>query len=106
MGRHTAEFQRRWHDRYPKVALHLIRHNTPTGGLAEGLCDLAVLRTPVDTRRYAHALVGHERRYLALASDDPLTRRRSIRLAEIRERTLVVDRRLIDAVTTGLSLAA
>ncbi|MFC4467030.1 LysR family transcriptional regulator [Streptomyces xiangluensis] len=93
MGRHTAEFQRRWHDRYSDVELHLIRHNTPTGGLAEGLCDLAVLRTAVDTRRYAHALVGHERRYVALASDDPWTRRRSIRLAEICERTLVVDRR-------------
>ncbi|MEU6786801.1 LysR family transcriptional regulator [Nonomuraea angiospora] len=93
MGRHTAEFQRRWHDRYPGIELHLIRHNTPTGGLAEGLCDLAVVRTPIDTRRYAHALVGHERRYLALASDDPWARRRSIRLDEIRERTLVVDRR-------------
>ncbi|MGW0196534.1 LysR family transcriptional regulator [Nonomuraea sp. NPDC003201] len=93
MGRHTAEFQRRWHDRYPGIELHLIRHNTPTGGLAEGLCDLAVVRTPIDTRRHAHALVGHERRYLALASDDPWAGRRSIRLDEIRERTLVVDRR-------------
>ncbi|MFI9842148.1 LysR family transcriptional regulator [Nonomuraea sp. NPDC051941] len=93
MGRHTAEFQRRWHDRYPGIELHLIRHNTPTGGLAEGLCDLAVVRTPIDTRRYAHALVGHERRYLALASDDPWAGRRNIRLDEIRERTLVVDRR-------------
>jgi DNA-binding transcriptional LysR family regulator len=101
MGRHTAEFQRRWHDRYPDVELHLIRHNTPTAGLAEGLCDLAVLRTPVDTRRYAHALVGHERRCLALASDDPWTRRRSIRLEEVRERTLVVDRR---TGTTSLDL--
>ncbi|MGW4965898.1 LysR family transcriptional regulator [Nonomuraea sp. NPDC004186] len=93
MGRHTAEFQRRWHGRYPGIELHLIRHNTPTGGLAEGLCDLAVVRTSIDTRRYAHALVGHERRYLALASDDPWAGRRSIRLDEIRERTLVVDRR-------------
>ncbi|OEU85820.1 LysR family transcriptional regulator [Streptomyces abyssalis] len=93
MGRHTTEFQRRWHHRYPGVELHLIRHNTPTGGLAEGLCDLAVLRTAPDTRRYAHALVGHERRHLALASDDPWVTRRSIRLNEIRQRTLVVDRR-------------
>ncbi|MEV4361025.1 LysR family transcriptional regulator [Nonomuraea sp. NPDC049625] len=93
MGRHTAEFQRRWHGRYPGIELHLIRHNTPTGGLAEGLCDLAVVRTSIDTRRYAHALVGHEPRYLALASDDPWAGRRSIRLDEIRERTLVVDRR-------------
>src|SRR6201996_1538227 len=45
-GRHTAEFQRRWQDRYPGVGLHLIRHNTPTGGLSEGLCDLAVIRAP------------------------------------------------------------
>ncbi|MFF2961076.1 LysR family transcriptional regulator [Streptomyces sp. NPDC057963] len=93
MGRHTAEFQRRWHDRHPGIELHLIRHNTPTGGLAEGLCDLAVVRTPVDTRRYAHALVGHERRYVALASDDPWAKRRSVRLEEARGRTLVVDRR-------------
>ncbi|MFJ6687135.1 LysR family transcriptional regulator [Streptomyces werraensis] len=93
MGRHTAEFQRRWYDRYPGIELHLIRHNTPTAGLAEALCDLAVIRTVVDTRRYAHALVGHERRYIALASDDPWAKRRSICLAEICERTLVVDRR-------------
>ncbi|WP_149179957.1 LysR family transcriptional regulator [Streptomyces sp. TRM49041] len=93
MGRHTPEFQRRWHDRYPGVELHLIRQNTPTGGLAEGLCDLAVVRTAIDPRRYDHAVVGHERRYVAMAADDPWARRRTIRLDEVRERTLVVDRR-------------
>ncbi|GAA4835446.1 LysR family transcriptional regulator [Saccharopolyspora rosea] len=92
-GRHTAEFQRRWRDRYPDVELQLIRHNTPTGGLAEGLCDLAVIRAPVDRRHWSHAVVGHERRYVALATDDPWARRRSIRLAEIPSRTLVLDRR-------------
>ncbi|WP_254712024.1 LysR family transcriptional regulator [Streptomyces sp. TRM64462] len=92
MGRHTAEFQRRWHARHPDVELHLIRHNTPTGGLAEGLCDLAVVRTPVDVRRYDHALVGHETRYVAMAADDPWARRRTVGLDEIRERVLVVDR--------------
>ncbi|MCX5215391.1 LysR family transcriptional regulator [Kitasatospora sp. NBC_00240] len=93
MGRHTAEFQRRWADRYPDIELHLIRANTPTGGLAEGLCDLAVVRTTFDTHRYANALVGHERRYCAMASDDRWARRRTIALDDIRERTLVVDRR-------------
>ncbi|MFF8458441.1 LysR family transcriptional regulator [Streptomyces albidoflavus] len=93
MGAHTREFQRRWQERYPDVALHLIRHNSPTGGLAEGLCDLAVVRTAIDAHRYAHTVVGHERRYVALASDDPWARRRSIPLDEIRHRTLVVDRR-------------
>ncbi|MCY9783329.1 LysR family transcriptional regulator [Nocardiopsis sp. EMB25] len=93
MGRHTAEFQRLWRERRPDVELRLVRNNSPTGGLAEGTCDLAVVRTPVDVRRYDHAVVGHEARYVALAADDPWARRRSVRLAEIRERTLVVDRR-------------
>ncbi|WP_261953850.1 LysR family transcriptional regulator [Streptomyces nigrescens] len=101
MGRHTAEFQRRWHNLHPDTELHLVRHNSPTGGLAEGLCDMAIVRTAIDTRRYAHYCVGHEPRYLALASDDPWTKRRSIPLAETRDRTLVVDRR---TGTTSLDL--
>ncbi|WP_431980664.1 LysR family transcriptional regulator [Streptomyces qinglanensis] len=93
VGRHTAEFQRRWAERHPAVELQLIRHNSPTGGLAEGACDLALVRTAVDRHRYAHAVLGHERRVLAMASDDPWARRRSIRLDEARQRTVVVDRR-------------
>jgi DNA-binding transcriptional LysR family regulator len=93
MGRHTREFQRRWAARYPGVDLQLIRTNSPTGGLAEGLCDIAVLRTTAGRARFASAVVGHERRYCAVAADDPWARRRSIRLAEIPERTLLVDPR-------------
>jgi DNA-binding transcriptional LysR family regulator len=93
MGRHTREFQLRWAARYPDVELHLIRTNSPTGGLAEGLCDIAVLRTSVDSHRFASAIVGHERRYCALAADDPWARRRSIRLSEVPQRTVLIDRR-------------
>ena len=93
MGRHTREFQRRWAARYPDVELQLIRTNSATGGLAEGLCDIAVLRTAVDARRFASAIVGHERRYCALAADDPWARRRSIRLDEVPQRTVLIDRR-------------
>jgi DNA-binding transcriptional LysR family regulator len=93
MGRHTAEFQRRWAARYPGIELHLVRTNTATGGLAEGTCDLAVVRTAVDEHRFASAVVGHERRYCALAADDPWAHRRSIGLAEVGQRTLLVDRR-------------
>ena len=88
MGRHTPEFQRRWAARYPDVELQLIRTNSATGGLAEGMCDLAVVRTPPDERRFASAVVGQERRYCAMAADDPWAQRRSIRLDEIRDRTL------------------
>ncbi|MGH3200766.1 MAG: LysR family transcriptional regulator [Streptosporangiaceae bacterium] len=93
MGRHTREFQRRWAARYPDVELQLIRTNSATGGLAEGLCDLAVLRTAAEGHRFASAIVGHERRYCALAADDPLAQRRSIRLDEVAQRTVLIDRR-------------
>lgn len=93
LGRHTTEFQRRWAERHPDIELQLIRHNSPTGGLAEGVCDLAIVRTAVDRHRYAHTVLGDERRCLALASDDPWAKRRSIRLEEVRQRTVVVDRR-------------
>ena len=93
MGRHTREFQHRWAARYPDVELQLIRTNSATGGLAEGLCDLAVLRTGVDGHRCASAIVGHERRYCAIAADDPWARRRSIRLDEVAQRTVLIDRR-------------
>ncbi|MFJ6215724.1 LysR family transcriptional regulator [Streptomyces sp. NPDC092296] len=100
-GRHTTEFQRRWHQQHPETELRLIRHNTPTGGLAEGLCDLAVIRAPIDLTPWSHALIGQEARYVALASDDPWARRRSIRLAELPGRTLAIDRR---TGTTALDL--
>jgi DNA-binding transcriptional LysR family regulator len=93
MGRHTREFQRRWAAQYPDVELHLIRTNSATGGLAEGSCDIALLRTESDSRRFASAIVGHEQRYCAIATDDPWARRRFIRLAEVPQRTLLVDRR-------------
>lgn len=93
MGRHTREFQRRWAARYPDVELQLIRSNSATGGLAEGLCDIAVMRIPADARRFESAVVGDERRYCALAADDPWARRRSVRLSELADRTVLVDRR-------------
>jgi DNA-binding transcriptional LysR family regulator len=93
MGRHTREFQRRWAAGHPDVELYLIRTNSATGGLAEGLCDLAVLRKDPASNRFPSAIVGHERRYCALAADDPWARRRSVRLEEVPQRTLLIDRR-------------
>ena len=93
MGRHTREFQRRWAAAYPAVDLQLIRTNSATGGLAEGLCDIAVLRAAVDDRRFASAIVGYERRYCALAADDPWARRRYIKLRDVPQRTLLIDPR-------------
>ncbi len=93
MGRHTTPFQRRWAAEHPEVELQLVRTNSVTAGLAEGACDIAVIRTELDQRRFRDAVVGLERRYCAMAADDPWAVRRSLRLAEISGRTLVIDRR-------------
>lgn len=93
VGRHTVEFQRRWPERHPDVELQLVRTNSATAGLAEGACDVAVLRTEPDPRRFDAVIVGVEKRYCAVASDDPWSRRRSVRLAEIGRRRVAMDRR-------------
>ncbi|MFC8231864.1 LysR family transcriptional regulator [Streptomyces sp. NPDC057284] len=93
LGRHTLAFQRRWSGAHPETDLQLVRVNSGTAGLAEGACDLAVVRRPLDDRRFDSAIVGLERRLCAIAADDPLARRRSVRLSDISGRTLLIDRR-------------
>ncbi|MER6538366.1 LysR family transcriptional regulator [Streptomyces sp900105755] len=93
VGRHTVAFQRGWAAVHPGTELHLVRVNTASAGLGEGACDLAVLRRPLEDRRFGSAIVGLERRLCALAADDPLARRRTVRLADLTGRVLLVDRR-------------
>lgn len=98
IGKHTVEFQRRWATRHPDVAVALVRSNTPTGGLAEGACDVALVRVPAETGPVADhhidgIVVGLESRWCALAADDPLARRRQLRLADLAGRVLAVDPR-------------
>ncbi|BBZ30169.1 LysR family transcriptional regulator [Mycolicibacterium madagascariense] len=97
VGRHTVEFQHRWATRHPDVELSMVRTNSPTGGLTEGACDIAVLRTPdaagLTDARFDDAIVGLESRYAAVAADDPLAARRSLRLADLAERVVAIDPR-------------
>ncbi|MFE1798913.1 MULTISPECIES: LysR family transcriptional regulator [unclassified Streptomyces] len=93
LGRHTLAFQRAWATAHPATELELVRANFATAGLAEGTCELSVVRRPLDERRFDSVIVGLERRLCAMASDDPLARRRSVRLADLAGRTLLVDRR-------------
>jgi DNA-binding transcriptional LysR family regulator len=93
LGRHTLAFQRDWARAHPETELRLVRVNSATAGLAEGACDAAVVRRPLDDRRFDSAIVGLERRLCALAADDPLAGRRSVRLADLGGRVLLIDRR-------------
>lgn len=101
VGRHTVEFQRRWHRAHPGVELVLTRTNSPTAGLAEGQSDVALVRSPVDARRFDAVVVGLERRYGVCAADDPWARRRSLRMADFVSRRMAVDHR---TGTTTVSL--
>ena len=93
LGRHTLTVQRRWAERHPEVPLVLVQSNTSTAGLADGTVEIAVVRRPLDPRRFDTALVGTERRFAAVAADDPWARRRFVRLADFAGRTVGVDTR-------------
>ena len=95
LGRHTARLQRDWAQRHEAIELKPIRHNSPMAGLAEGLCDVAIVRRPVDEKRFDSVVVGLERRLVAFASDDAQwSRRRKVSMAEIADRTVVIDPRV------------
>jgi DNA-binding transcriptional LysR family regulator len=91
LGRHTTTLQRRWAQDHPGSALVFTHANSPTAGLTEGIADVSVLRRPVRDPRLQTALLGVERRYAAIAADDPLARRRSLSLNDFAGRTLAVD---------------
>jgi DNA-binding transcriptional LysR family regulator len=95
VGRHTARLQREWAQRHRQVELQLVKQNSPTAGLAEGLCDAAIVRRPIDEKRFATVVVGLERRLVAFASDDAQwSRRRQLSMAEIADRTVIIDPRV------------
>ena len=94
LGRHTTAFQRGWAKEHPETELKLIRHTSPTSGLAEGRCDAAIVRVTPDPARFASAVVGLEHRIAAFSSDDPLwARRRSLRMRDFASRTVLSDTR-------------
>ncbi|MGC5617169.1 LysR family transcriptional regulator [Georgenia sp. Z1491] len=95
LGAHTATLQRSWVRENQEIELELVRHRSPTAGLAEGLCDVAVVRRDVDEKRFGSVVVGLERRLVAYADDDARwARRRRLTLAEIAGRTVAVDPRV------------
>lgn len=93
LGRHTAALQRLWAADHPELALLLVQSNTSTAGLAEGDVEAAFVRTPLPEARFQSVPIGTERRYAALASSDPLARRRTVRIVDFVGRIVGVDRR-------------
>ncbi|MCW2142602.1 DNA-binding transcriptional regulator, LysR family [Actinoplanes cyaneus] len=91
LGKHTRRLQRAWAGVQPGIPLVFVHTNSVTAGLSEGAADVAVIRTPLDDPRFASARVGSEARYAAVATDNPLARRRSLRISDLARYTVAID---------------
>ena len=95
LGKHTRRVQKAWSAAHPALPLVFVHANDPTVGLGDGSADVAVVRhtlrdTRFTTARFTSARVGTERRFAAVATDNPLARKRSVTLAEVARFTVAV----------------
>jgi DNA-binding transcriptional LysR family regulator len=93
LGRHTRRVQKRWAATHARMPLVFVQSNSVTAGLAEGAADVAVIRRPLPDPRFDSVLVGTEGRYAAVATDNALARRRSLRLADLARYAVAIDDR-------------
>ncbi|HEY3262548.1 MAG TPA: LysR family transcriptional regulator [Pseudonocardiaceae bacterium] len=92
LGKHTRRLQKTWAAAHPQLPLVFVQSNTPTAGLSEGAADVAVIRRPLVDPRFDTALVGTEARVAAVATDNPLARRRRpVRLTDLAEYIIAID---------------
>lgn len=91
LGKHTRSLQRQWLLTHPDLPLVFVQSNTTTSGLSEGIADLAITRKPLTDKRFETALIGIETRYAAIATDNSLARRRTLRLADLSRFPIAID---------------
>jgi len=91
LGRHTIGVQSGWATAHPGSSLLFVQSHTRHAGLGDGSADVAVLRIPLDDRRFSTFVVGSESRYAAVAMDDPLAKRRLVSLRDFAGRTIGLD---------------
>ena len=91
LGRHTTTVQAAWAASHPGSSLLFVQSHTRHAGLGDGTADIAVIRRPMDDRRFRTVVVGTETRYAAVAADDPLAKRRTVSLHDFAGRTIGID---------------
>lgn len=92
-GEHTVRMQDDWEEAQPGKLVY-VHSSTPTAGLLEGRCEVAVVRRPVTDSRLQSVQVGTERPYAALATDHRLVRgnkARPMQLGDLAGETVAVD---------------
>ncbi|BCJ39469.1 LysR family transcriptional regulator [Actinoplanes ianthinogenes] len=103
LGKHTRRLQHVWARAQAGIPLVFTQVNSVTAGLSEGAADVAVIRRPLDDPRFATARIGSEARCAAVATDNPLARRRTLRLSDLTRYPVAIDPR---TGTTTLDLWA
>jgi len=93
LGRHTRKVQKSWATTHPGLPLVFVQSNSVTAGLAEGTADVAVVRKAIDDPRFETALLGTELRYGVVATDNPLARKRFLKLADLARYSIAIDDR-------------
>ncbi|GLW09456.1 LysR family transcriptional regulator [Microtetraspora sp. NBRC 13810] len=84
------EALRRFRERMPGwlVSLRLVGWEDPSGGLADGSCDVAFVWLPAP-EGVAVRVLARERRFAALPADHPLAGRTEIGFAELRDEPFI-----------------
>ncbi|MEU8661522.1 LysR family transcriptional regulator [Actinoplanes philippinensis] len=103
LGKHTRRLQRTWAALHPGTPLVFVHTNTPSAGLSDGTADVAVVRRALDDPRFASAHIGTEARCAAVATDNPLARRRTLHVSDLARYPVAIDAR---TGTTTLDLWA
>ncbi|MEU9126068.1 LysR family transcriptional regulator [Streptomyces sp. NPDC048506] len=97
-GTDTTALLRRWHEEHPDTPLELLRIDDRTAGLARGDVDAALLRGEVRTPGLVTEQLTTEPRVAGLPADDPLAHRTALSLAELADRTIVLN--IVSGTTT------
>ncbi|GAA2635718.1 LysR substrate-binding domain-containing protein [Dactylosporangium fulvum] len=100
LGAHTTTLLRRWKQRHPETHLELLRVDDRTAGLAAGLVDAAVIRSPIVAPGVRSERLTAEPRMAALADNNPLAGRASLTLADLATQPLA-----LNTVTGSTTLA-
>ncbi|WP_430782251.1 LysR family transcriptional regulator [Actinoplanes sp. G11-F43] len=93
LGKHTRRVQRAWAAGHPGIPLVFVHTNTPSAGLSDATADVAVVRRALDDPRFASALIGTEARCAAVSTDNPLARRRTVRVSDLSRYPVAIDAR-------------
>jgi DNA-binding transcriptional LysR family regulator len=93
LGKHTRRLQRTWAALHAVTPLVFVHTNTLSAGLSDGTADVAVIRRALDDPRFESAHIGTEARCAAVATDNPLARRRTLHVHDLIRYPVAIDAR-------------